>query len=227
MDISEYLLILVFVLAIYIVSQREIKETFENDAPVCDGKYVIEIPNFLTHEECDDLIDAAMKQGLVDSEVAGFTEKDPAKLELESRRSKQTWFSPGAHSVTDTIQKKTKDFLNTKKSCIDKYQFEDVQVARYTKGGYYLHHYDGDDCDDSCPKDQRLATLIVYLHEPKKGGQTDFPNLNTAITPKKGNAVFFWVADPKTRKLYEQTLHAGMPILEGVKIIATQWVRSI
>nr|5C5T_A Chain A, Prolyl 4-hydroxylase [Paramecium bursaria Chlorella virus 1]5C5T_B Chain B, Prolyl 4-hydroxylase [Paramecium bursaria Chlorella virus 1]5C5U_A Chain A, Prolyl 4-hydroxylase [Paramecium bursaria Chlorella virus 1]5C5U_B Chain B, Prolyl 4-hydroxylase [Paramecium bursaria Chlorella virus 1] len=206
-------------------------EGFEtSDRPgVCDGKYYEKIDGFLSDIECDVLINAAIKKGLIKSEVGGATENDPIKLDPKSRNSEQTWFMPGEHEVIDKIQKKTREFLNSKKHCIDKYNFEDVQVARYKPGQYYYHHYDGDDCDDACPKDQRLATLMVYLKAPEEGGggETDFPTLKTKIKPKKGTSIFFWVADPVTRKLYKETLHAGLPVKSGEKIIANQWIRAV
>ena len=215
MEASECVLLLFAVAAAYIVSQN-------THWPIKPPVFITEIPNFLSHEECDDIARAAAQQGFVVSEVGGSTDLDPSKLDLESRRSEQTWFSPGAHPVADVIRRKTKEHL----SGIDTCAFEDIQVARYSKGGYYKTHFDGDDCDDACPKDQRLGTMIVYLREPKRGGNTHFPSLNRSIRPVKGNAVFFWVADPETRKLYKETLHAGEPVMDGVKIIATQWIRS-
>ena len=68
--------------------------------------------------------------------------------------------------------------------------------------------------------------MLVYLKAPESGGETDFPTLKKSVTPEQGTAVFFWVSNPKTLKLYKQTLHAGMPVKRGVKMIATQWVRA-
>ncbi|AGE48348.1 prolyl 4-hydroxylase [Paramecium bursaria Chlorella virus AN69C] len=229
METREYLLTILFVVACFMVLNLERREGFETSdrSGVCDGKYYEELHDFLSDAECDILINAAIKKGLIKSEVGGATDDDPIKLDPKSRNSEQTWFTPGEHKIIDKIQNKTRELLDSKKHCIDKYNFEDVQVARYKPGQYYYHHYDGDDCDDACPKDQRLATLMVYLKAPEEGGETDFPTLNTQVLPKKGKAVFFWVADPATRKLYKETLHAGLPVKNGVKVIANQWVRAV
>ncbi|AGE54947.1 prolyl 4-hydroxylase [Paramecium bursaria Chlorella virus NYs1] len=224
---SEYFLVFLFVSACFVILNFERLEGFETMTGVCDEKYYEEIDGFLTDVECDILINDASNKGFVKSEVGGATENDPIKLDPKSRNSEQTWFAPGEHDVIDKIQNKTRELLDSKRHCIDKYKFEDVQVARYKSDQYYYHHYDGDDCDDACPKDQRLATLMVYLKEPNEGGETDFPTLKTKIIPKKGKAIFFWVADPVTRKLYKETLHAGLPVKSGEKIIANQWIRAL
>jgi prolyl 4-hydroxylase len=219
------LLILLVVVLIMSLWTRNEAFTLESSLPP-KGDYVITIPNMLSHAECDALIQASVKKGFVASEVAGFKDDDPAYLDLKSRKSEQTWWSDGDHSVADALRQRTKDFLKTKGLEESAYDCEDIQVARYYKNGYYKHHFDGDDCDESCPINQRIATMLVYLKEPTSGGETDFPTINKVVKPKKGDAVFFWCADPKTRKLYKETLHAGMPVNGGVKIIATQWIRS-
>ena len=70
---------------------------------------------------------------------------------------------------------------------------------------------------------QRVATLIMYLHEPEGGGATIFPDVDLAIAPKRGNAVFFSYATPEASTL---TLHGGDPVTAGEKWIATKWLRQ-
>lgn len=221
MSVSLFVLILMIFVSAFLLYKSH--EAFVNAEP---EEYVTVIPNFLTRDECESLAAAGVAKGLEVSEVGGGTDTDPAKLDLESRRSKQTWFVGGEHPVADKIRHKTKEFLSTRSPSIGGYSAEDIQVARYTKGGYYYHHFDGDDCVDNCPSNQRLCTMLVYLKAPEAGGETDFPTLQKAVKPEQGTAVFFWVSNPRTLQLYKQTLHAGMPVKRGVKMIATQWIRS-
>ncbi|AGE57112.1 prolyl 4-hydroxylase [Acanthocystis turfacea Chlorella virus NE-JV-3] len=224
---SELVLaILVVVVLIMTLWTKNEAFTLERNLPP-NGDYVIVVPSFLSHSECDALVKASEEKGFVKSEVAGFRDDDPAYLDLDSRKSQQTWFYNGDHAVADAMRQRTKDFLKTKGLEESTYECEDIQVAKYHKNGYYKHHFDGDDCEiGNCPSNQRIATMLVYLKEPVSGGETDFITLKKSVKPKKGDAVFFWVADPKTRKLYKETLHAGQPVKEGVKIIGTQWIRS-
>jgi len=222
MTVSLWVLVILICISMFLY--YKIPETFvENADP---EEYVTVIPNFLTRDECESLAEAGMKKGLEVSEVGGGTEEDPAKLDLDSRKSRQTWFVGGEHPVSDKLREKTKEFLSTRSPTIGKYSTEDVQVARYTKGGYYYHHFDGDDCTGNCPSNQRICTMLVYLKAPESGGETDFPALKKSVTPEQGTAVFFWVSNPKTLQLYKQTLHAGMPVKRGTKMIATQWIRN-
>lgn len=202
-------------------------EPFADEASLCRGTYYQEIEAFLSAEECDKLVEAAESRTLVPSEVGG---EDDSALDLKVRRSSQTWFARGDHAVTDKIRRKTGALLRSMPECVREYSFEQIQVAKYGPGGLYRAHYDGEDCDADgerpCPKDQRIATLLVYLTEPEGGGATRFPLLDVAVRPAKGKALFFWVADPATRELFEKTLHGGEEVRAGTKYIANQWVRS-
>jgi prolyl 4-hydroxylase len=106
---------------------------------------------------------------------------------------------------------------------------ESLQVLRYPPSAQYLPHYDY--FDPAQPGTarllkrggQRVATLIMYLHEPEGGGATVFPDIGLSITPKRGNAVFFSYAAPEASTL---TLHGGEPVTVGEKWIATKWLRQ-
>lgn len=37
----------------------------------------------------------------------------------------------------------------------------------------------------------RLSTLILYLNDDFKGGQTDFPELGISVEPTAGDAIYF------------------------------------
>lgn len=219
---SEY--VLIFLAIVVLILMINIQQQRREIPP--SGQYVIEIPNFLSDFDCDRLIESSQKIAWEESQVSGFTEKESAYIDYESRKSEQTWFSKGWNQISDKILYKTKNFLATYGLDCETFDYEDIQIARYKPGGYYLHHFDGDDCTTNCPTNQRIATMLVYLKAPDDGGETDFPELKLSTKPEKGKAVFFWVSDPKTKKLFKQTLHAGMPVRSGEKIIATQWVRG-
>lgn len=106
---------------------------------------------------------------------------------------------------------------------------EGLQVLRYRPGAQYRPHFDYfDPAQPGTPAvlkrgGQRVATLIVYLRAPARGGATIFPDAGLEIAPVKGHAVFFSYdrPDPATG-----TLHGGAPVIDGEKWVATKWLRE-
>ncbi|MFY7983000.1 MAG: 2OG-Fe(II) oxygenase, partial [Burkholderiaceae bacterium] len=70
---------------------------------------------------------------------------------------------------------------------------------------------------------QRVATLVMYLNTPTRGGGTTFPDVGLEVAPIKGNAVFFSYDRPHP---LTKTLHAGAPVEDGEKWVATKWLRE-
>lgn len=106
---------------------------------------------------------------------------------------------------------------------------EGLQILHYRPGAEYKPHYDYfDPRETGTPSilkrgGQRVATIVMYLSEPERGGGTVFPDLRLEVAPKRGNAVFFSYERPHPST---QTLHGGSPVLEGEKWIATKWLRE-
>jgi prolyl 4-hydroxylase len=106
---------------------------------------------------------------------------------------------------------------------------EGLQILRYGPGAEYKPHYDYfDPSEPGTPTivkrgGQRVATLVMYLAEPEKGGGTVFPDVHMEVGPRRGNAVFFSYERPHAST---RTLHGGAPVLAGEKWIATKWLRE-
>lgn len=106
---------------------------------------------------------------------------------------------------------------------------EGLQVLRYAPGAEYRPHYDYFDPAQPGTANvlqrggQRVATLVLYLNTPKEGGATVFPDIDLAVHPTQGYAVFFsyGLPDPATG-----TLHGGAPVIQGEKWVATKWLRE-
>ena len=100
-------------------------------------------------------------------------------------------------------------------------QGEPLQVLRYAPGQQYRLH------SDALPgaANQRIATAIIYLNEGFAGGETVFPDLGIRVVPRGGDMLVFdnvlpdGHPDPRMR-------HAGLPVTQGVKWIATRWIRA-
>jgi prolyl 4-hydroxylase len=106
---------------------------------------------------------------------------------------------------------------------------EHLQVLHYRPGDRYEPHYDYFDPTQpgAAPLlargGQRLATFLMYLREPERGGDTTFPDLGLSFAPKRGSGLFFSypMPDPSSR-----SLHGGAPVLAGEKWVATKWLRE-
>lgn len=86
----------------------------------------------------------------------------------------------------------------------------------------------------------RMATVLMYLSTPDKGGETVFPRVKPpksqtddpsfsacaqkglAVKARKGDAVLFWSIRPDGR-FDPGSHHGGCPVEEGVKYAATKW----
>jgi prolyl 4-hydroxylase len=182
---------------------------------------VLVFGGLLSADECDEIVELA-RQRLARSETVQVS--TGASEVNEARTSEGMFFTRGENAVCQRIEKRIATLLQWPLE-----NGEGLQVLRYRPGAEYKPHYDYFD-----PKEpgtptvikrggQRVATLVMYLGEPERGGATVFPDAQLEVAPKRGNAVFFSypTPDPSTK-----TLHGGAPVLAGEKWIATKWLRE-
>lgn len=214
-------IILLIILAILVYNYTYNKEMFVDgvkytDIPNYDIK---EIPNFLTHEECNKVIELSNGK-LFPSKVYSQNED---LLSNDSRISQQCWLTDDNPLIKD-ISERVKQFTNT----IGKQ--EQLQVVNYPKGGFFSPHYDACEGNEGyCSRmngsdGPRLLTVLIYLNDNFEGGETVFPKINKSVKPEKGKAVIFRNVD-ENGVIITQALHGGEPIKYGEKWIANKWIR--
>lgn len=100
-------------------------------------------------------------------------------------------------------------------------QGETLQILRYAPGQQYRPHF------DAIPgmANQRIFTALVWLTDDYQGGETDFLDLDLAVQGARGDMLLFANALPDGRP-DPATRHAGRPILDGTKLIASRWIRA-
>ncbi len=182
---------------------------------------VIVFGNLLSKEECQQLMDLAApkldRSRTVDRATGGEEVND-------ARTSDGMFFQRGEGEFITKIEKRMAELMNWPYE-----NGEGLQILRYGPGNRYEPHNDYFDPKDSGTPvilsrgGQRVATLIVYLQSPEKGGGTVFPDVGLEVAPIAGNAVFFSYNKPHSST---KTLHGGQPIIQGEKWIATKWVRE-
>lgn len=182
---------------------------------------IVVFGNLLSDEECDALIELA-KPRLARS-LTVETKTGGEELNAD-RTSNGMFFTRGEHDVVQRLEARIAKLVNWPEE-----NGEGLQILHYTAGAEYKPHYDYfDPHEPGTPTilkrgGQRVATIVMYLSEPEKGGGTVFPDIHMEVAPKRGNAVFFSYdrPHPSTR-----TLHGGSPVIAGEKWIATKWLRE-
>jgi prolyl 4-hydroxylase len=184
---------------------------------------VVLFESLLDADECAALATLAMGR------LAGSTVVDDADgvpRPHANRRSAGAWFERGQTPLVATVERRVEELLNWPAS-----HGEGLQVLRYEPGGEYRAHFDYFDPakPGSAPHlaqaGQRVATVIIYLAEPDEGGGTAFPTLGLEVRPRAGSALYFSNVDEQG-VIDPATLHAGLPVVRGVKLIATKWLRE-
>ncbi|KAF8392517.1 hypothetical protein HHK36_022860 [Tetracentron sinense] len=201
---------------------------------------------FLTDDECDHLISLAkleLKRSAVADNVSG-----KSKLS-EVRTSSGMFISKGKDSIVDGIEDKIAawTFLPKDLNCVSCFSEngEDIQVLRYEHGQKYDPHYDYfADKVNIARGGHRIATVLMYLTDVVKGGETVFPlaeesprhrpsttnddlsecaKKGIAVKPRRGDALLFFSLYPSATP-DSNSLHAGCPVIEGEKWSATKWI---
>ncbi|HJV76291.1 MAG TPA: 2OG-Fe(II) oxygenase [Noviherbaspirillum sp.] len=184
---------------------------------------IVLLGNVLSNEECDALIDYG-NQRLQRSPVVSDT--DGANQVNTQRTSRGAMLQRGESELVARIEARLAALTQWPAE-----NGEGMQLLRYEKGNEYRPHFDWFDPALPGPRKhlerggQRVGTVVMYLSEVEQGGGTSFPNLGLQVQPKKGSAVFFANTDPYGVP-DKNTLHAGEPVMRGVKFIATKWLRE-
>jgi prolyl 4-hydroxylase len=127
---------------------------------------------------------------------------------------------------------------------------ERLRTQRYGIGGHYKNHFDWSGASREA---DRVSTFMVYVDADCEGGGTEFPRIRmpdvrkgrwcefleckkekdvgedpraedwgVTFKPISGNAVF-WENLRSDGRGYEETIHAGLPVLSGTKIGLNIW----
>nr|XP_006825421.1 PREDICTED: uncharacterized protein LOC102803100 [Saccoglossus kowalevskii] len=94
------------------------------------------------------------------------------------------------------------------------------QLTSYPRGVGYKPHTD---CIvGSTEKRDRFATILVYLQDVPKGGETVFSELNISVRPIQGRALV-WNNMDSDGKCQPLSLHEAAPVIRGSKYIIQRW----
>ncbi|MGY0619905.1 2OG-Fe(II) oxygenase [Lysobacter sp. A378] len=182
---------------------------------------VIVFGGLLGDDECDELVEMSRpklkRSTVLDPDSGG----DEVHVD---RTSAGTFFPRGGNPLCKRIEARIAALLDWPLE-----NGEALQILRYGPGAQYRPHHDY--LDPAWPGSaaslarggQRVGSLVMYLNTPQRGGATTFPEANLEVAAVKGNAVFFSYDRPHPMT---RSLHAGAPVVEGEKWIATKWLRE-
>lgn len=182
---------------------------------------IVMFADFLSKNECDRLIETArprMQRSLTADLQTGEQRVDTV------RTSRGMFFRRDENPLVRTIEARIARLLSWPVE-----NGEHLQVLHYRPGDRYEPHYDyfdpaGEGSASLLARGgQRIATLLIYLREPERGGETTFPDLGLRFAAKRGCALFFSYDRPHPST---KTLHGGAPVIAGEKWVATKWLRE-
>jgi hypothetical protein len=186
--------------------------------------------NALSLPECAYLIHLAtplMQRAQVISADATDPGSQQASMKSKVRTSDSTFLPL---QVTDMIS----HHIDRKISAItgiDIRRSEPFSILHYQPGQFYQPHFDYFDPDLPVSArllqdgGQRCASAVIYLSDVPAGGATEFPELGIEVPARLGSLCLFHNCRPDGA-VEPRSLHAGLPVLEGDKWVATKWYRE-
>jgi len=192
------------------------------------------IEGFLTAEEADAAVAAALESGLLhpsrtaprkDGTSNTKTETNMPSL-VSSGRTSSNCRLDRTHPVGAAALRRAAHLVG-----LTPRHAEALQVVHYDEAQKYNAHFDF--FQAGLPgyerrmgtQGQRLVTCFVYLNDVAGGGCTYFPELKKRFSPRKGCAVLWYNMD-REGGLDKKTLHAGEPVTSGEKWGMNIWLRE-
>ncbi|MDT9599039.1 prolyl hydroxylase family protein [Sphingosinicella rhizophila] len=176
------------------------------------------VPNFLTLQDCEDLI------RLIDAgrEPSGLL---AAHADPDFRTSESCNLHPLDEPVK-RVEARLAELMG-----IPPAFGETIQGQRYAVGQQFKPHHDYFHTDQPYWAEQernggqRTWTAMAFLNTPEKGGHTKFPDAKLEIVPAVRGLLVWNNVDDKGEP-NPQSLHQGLPVEAGTKYVITKWFRE-
>mmetsp|Transcript_6467 Transcript_6467/g.18204 ORF Transcript_6467/g.18204 Transcript_6467/m.18204 type:complete len:329 (-) Transcript_6467:1154-2140(-) len=191
-----------------------------------NGPWVVTFENFLTDEECDELVQLGYKYEYKRSEDVGKRKFDGTfdSVKSSGRTSENAWCSEREGCRNETVAQRVHERM-ARVMDIPPENSEDLQLLKYEVGQFYNAHHDyiPHQRDRQCGP--RILTFFLYLSDVEAGGGTNFPRLDLTVMPKKGRALL-WpsVLNDSPMNQDGRTRHQALPVEAGTKFAANGWI---
>ena len=178
---------------------------------------VYELPGLLSHEECEQVIDA-INASLQPSTVT--------RGSSDYRTSRTCHLRQNHPQLAASLDQRFAALFG-----VDPRLSEPIQGQRYDPGEYFKEHTDWftpgteEYATHTDSGGQRTWTVMVYLNPVERGGETLFRRLGRSFTPVPGMALAWnnLQADGTPNPF---TLHEALPVQAGHKWVITKWFRA-
>ena len=184
------------------------------------------IKGVITPQEClhfQEISSKFMQRSLVSS----LNKKKKKEGALDNRRtSSNCWVKHDHSNITLSVGKRISELIQMPLENAESYQ-----VLHYASSQEYQPHMDTFDSDTKLGQSylgksgQRIITVLCYLNNVEKGGETVFPNIDKAVTPETGKIAVFHDCYPGTDTPHPGSLHGASPVLSGEKWAINLWYR--
>lgn len=164
------------------------------------SEHVFSIPDFLTPNECQNLIALAEARGF---EAAAVRTDTGQKMMTKVRNNQRVMFESSAW-VDLLWTRLAQEYLPHVDEGIAAGLPKDLRFYKYIPGQRFKMHKDGPWSENGLAS---KLTFLVYLNDDFAGGATDFRTFK--IAPQTGMALLF----------VHDTWHEGEVVTEGVKFV--------
>ncbi|MEE9432757.1 MAG: 2OG-Fe(II) oxygenase [Sphingorhabdus sp.] len=125
-----------------------------------------------------------------------------------------------------SIEKRMSDVLGIHNNFAETMQGQRYEVGQEFKAHHDFFHPSQDYWIDEGPSGgQRSWTAMIFLNQPKEGGETEFSKIGIGVRPMPG-MMLIWNNVHIDGTLNYDTLHTGTPVVKGTKHIITKWYRQ-
>jgi prolyl 4-hydroxylase len=196
---------------------REVVVHMRTDDPV-----VATLGNVLDADECGTLIEMARPRLQPSTLVDPMTGRD---IVSDKRTSWGMFFRLEENEFIARLDRRLSRVMN-----LPLENGEGLQLLHYPTGAGSEPHFDYLQPGNAANREsiqrsgQRVSTLVTYLNDVPAGGQTLFPALGWAVSPLRGNAVYFEYGDDRGQ-VDARSLHASASVTQGEKWVVTKWMR--
>ncbi len=191
---------------------------------------IYKIENFLSNDECDELV-KLIKSNMRKSQVS-IASKAKGYVDDSVRTSSTCNLTTSLSNIVGEIDERILSCIGIHSS-----RGEAIQGQHYDKTQEFKQHTDtfapnSDEYELHCTTTgQRTWTFMIYLNETEEGGETKFNitktsnNEDLVFSPKMGCAVLWNNLLPNGIP-NKYSLHQGCPVKKGEKTIITKWFRE-